>query len=834
MTTPAGPINISIVEAESPTVTITRTPPPGVTVSGTGPQGAPGTRIYETDGQPSNSVGLAGDYAIDLATGRMYGPKTTVWPTWTQIPAITETGWHANGQANFVGSDIYLTSAGEGFGAGTLWYGTAQASNDVDVTFELEMSGGTGADGITFAFADSSTANTFVGGGGGQLGIVGVNAVAVAFVSAPGEAVKIVTTDATTMTTVVSASADVRPNPVTARVKYNGTKLAVWLDDVQVFDQTISIPANSKVGFTAANGGSDDNHIIRNVTFVPTGGMMLKGEDGIPGPQGPQGIQGPAGEDGADGATYPWVFDVKTYGAVGDGKVRIDGAMTSGGNTVTCATSTPFVSGDVGKKILIKGAGPTGVTSLIGTITGFTSSSVVTISVNASTTISNAVVMWGTDDTAAIQSAVNAAVAFAVANSGAADVFFPVSSGFYVVAGALVTGGTTKGNSQITIPVIASTANKVVLTFRGGANGSAFQHWQQQYPQISGSTIVSFGVHSSTSAQITSINNAGNSAVIGGPSQPEGYGTSPGTFSNMLVTVKDMSILTTHSSYGLTYSALDFSGIAEANLFDFAYGTAGVVPSGDYGNPNVFATGLSIGVLMPAAGNNDNCEVKNVSCHGGYTYAFFATEHTVANAMRILYSWSALCVVGNYFGSVGSTHSIKISQISIEACTNVIYIIGSGSAGIGPWIDVDQLDTESGAPTFADNNNGTGLGNALGTVKLTGLYTAANVTSTYPTGIKIIDGQKSFPVTTVTGNYTAHLTDEVILVDASSGAVTVTLISAARTPNKYTVKKIDSSSNAVTVAAASGQNIDGSSTKNLASQWDKLTVIPSGTNWFTV
>lgn len=541
------------------------------------------------------------------------------------------------------------------------------------------------------------------------------------------------------------------------------------------------------------------------------------------------------GADGV-GVTNPWVFDVTAYGAKGDGKMVVDGSISSSTNTttLTCSTSSPFVSGDVGKKIMIKGAAATGVTSLVATITGYTNASTVNISVAASNTVTNALVMWGTDDTAAIQAAVNAAHSYAVANNGSADIFFPGTTGFYVVAGALVTGGTTKGNSQITIPIVSDTSRKILLTFKGISNGSAFEHWNQQYPQVAGTTIVSFGVHSSTSAQITSINNGGNSAVIGGPSQPGGYGVSPGVFSNMLVTVKDMSILTAHSAYGLTYSAIDFSGIAEANIFDFAYGTTGIVPSGDFGNPNVFATGLSIGLLMPASGNNDNCEVKNLSCHGGYTYAFFATEHTVANAVRILYCWSALCPVGSYYGSVGSTHGIKISQISIEACTNVVYIIGSGGGGVGPWVDIDQLDTESGAPKFADNNNGTGLGNALGTIKMTGLYTAANITTTYPTGIKIIDGQKAFPVTTVSANYTAHITDEVILVDASSGPVTVTLISASRTPNKYTVKKIDSSSNAVTIAAASGQNIDGSSTKALASQWDKATVIPSGNNWFTV
>lgn len=568
----------------------------------------------------------------------------------------------------------------------------------------------------------------------------------------------------------------------------------------------------------------------------PAGATGATGPTGATGATGAKGDKGDTGEQGppGEGVSYPWIFDVKDYGAVGNGEVVIDGAISSGSAVLTCSTSTPFVSGDVNKKIMIKGAAPTGVTSLVATITQYNSPSSVNISVNASTSVTNAVVMWGTDDTAAIQAAVNAAVAYAIANSWAAEVFIPVSTGFYVIAGSLVSGGTTKGNSQITIPIISDTAGKVILTFRGAANGSAFEHWNQQYPQVGGSTLVSFGVHSSTSAQITSINNGGNSAVIGGPSQPGGYGTTAAKFSNMLVIVKDMSILTAHSAYGLTYTALDFTGIAEANINDFGYGTTGVVPAGDFGNPNVFATGLSIGLLMPASGNNDNCQVNNISCHGGYTYGFFATEHTAANVMRILYCWSALCPVGHYYGSVGATHGIKVSQISIEACTNVIYIIGSGSNGIGPWVDIDQLSTESGAPKFDDNTSGTGLGNALGVVKLTGLYTAANVTVTHPTGIKITDGQKPYPVIMKTANYTVNVVDDTILVDATAGAVTITLISAAKTPNSYTVKKVDSSANTVTIAAAGSENIDGASTAVLSSQWDKVTVIPSGGNWYKV
>ncbi|MFF9171734.1 MULTISPECIES: hypothetical protein [unclassified Streptomyces] len=536
----------------------------------------------------------------------------------------------------------------------------------------------------------------------------------------------------------------------------------------------------------------------------------------------------------AKSTTGDWVFNVKSYGAKGDGRVVTDGSMTAGSAVLTCATSTPFSVSDVGKAIMVKGAGATGVTTLSGTISSVSDSGHVTLSVNAATSVTNAVVMWATNDTSAIQSAINAAVSWAQANGGAARVFVPVSTGFYGVAGALVTGGTTKGNAQITLPVIPDTGRKVVLTIEGATNGASVQHWNQAVPQTAGSTLVSFGVNASIGAQTSTINANGNPAVIGGPTQPNGYGTSAGVFSNLLVTLKGLSILTAYSNYGLTYSAFDLSGVANGHVEDVAYGTTGTVPSGDFASVNNFASGISIGGLMPANGNNDYCVVRNVTCHGGYTYGLFATEHTTAIDVRILYSWSGFCVVGHYFGSGGATHAIKALQLSVEACTNNVYFVGYGSSGIGPFLDIDQLDTETSVPTFADNTSGAGLAAARGTVKLTGLYTAANVnTGGKPTGLKIVDGQKSQPITTKTSNYTVSVVDETILVDASAGPVTITLISAVATPNVYVVKKTDGSANAVTVAAAGTEKIDGASTKSLATAGASTTLVPSDGNWFS-
>lgn len=87
----------------------------------------------------------------------------------------------------------------------------------------------------------------------------------------------------------------------------------------------------------------------------------------------------------------PWWF-----GAVGDGKQADDGAITSGDATFTSA-SAAFTSADIGKYIVVNGAGAAGV-PLPTTILSINSSTSVDLAVNASTTVSGASYTFGTDD----------------------------------------------------------------------------------------------------------------------------------------------------------------------------------------------------------------------------------------------------------------------------------------------------------------------------------------------------------------------------------------------------------------------------------------------------
>jgi hypothetical protein len=316
-------------------------------------------------------------------------------------------------------------------------------------------------------------------------------------------------------------------------------------------------------------------------------------------------------------------------------------------------------------------------------------------------------------------------------------------------------------------------------------------------------------VYASTSAQITDLNANGNPGVISGPNEGTSNGLAYGSsarYSNVMASLRNLAILTSHSAYGLTYGAANLWGCANAYVDNLGYGTAGTVAgsSTDYTSPGTFGTGLSVGFLLPAPGNNDHSIARNVSCGGGYTYAFFLTEHTVVERYMALYCWAGLCPVGSYAGSVGSVHAMKVISASIEACTNELYIIGAGSSGVGPIIDIDQLSTENSTPTIAGNSTAA-MNSALGKVRFTGLFNEAGVSVSAPTGIEVINGQVPAPIKRKTASFTCSPIDRTLICDTTSGGFTGTLPDASFCPVEYNFKNVGG--NTLTVATTASQNI---------------------------
>lgn len=85
------------------------------------------------------------------------------------------------------------------------------------------------------------------------------------------------------------------------------------------------------------------------------------------------------------------------------------------------------------------------------------------------------------------------------------------------------------------------------------------------------------------------------------------------------------------------------------------------------------------------------------------------------------------------------------------------------------------------------------------------------------------------------GAYTLTAEDGLVIADASGGTFTLTLPTAVGiTGRVYRVKKIDATANVVTVDANGAETIDGAVTATLTIQYEAITVVSDGTEWWVL
>jgi hypothetical protein len=120
--------------------------------------------------------------------------------------------------------------------------------------------------------------------------------------------------------------------------------------------------------------------------------------------------------------------------------------------------------------------------------------------------------------------------------------------------------------------------------------------------------------------------------------------------------------------------------------------------------------------------------------------------------------------------------------------------------------------------------------------------TTAKIANDAVTTIKILDANVTRAKASATffnGTYQAKAADYIMLstddgvyVDASGGARTITLFAVSgQTGKRITIKKIDSSTNAVTIDANSTETIDGATTTTLNTQYETVTLFCDGDEW---
>lgn len=96
-----------------------------------------------------------------------------------------------------------------------------------------------------------------------------------------------------------------------------------------------------------------------------------------------------------------------------------------------------------------------------------------------------------------------------------------------------------------------------------------------------------------------------------------------------------------------------------------------------------------------------------------------------------------------------------------------------------------------------------------------------------------VDSLSRLAIITVTSDYEIKPTDRIVLGDASAAAVFLDLPSAVGQAGLlFNIKRISSGDNDLIIRAAPGETLDGESAIPLLLQWESMTVVSNGANWY--
>lgn len=269
-----------------------------------------------------------------------------------------------------------------------------------------------------------------------------------------------------------------------------------------------------------------------------------------------------------------------------------------------------------------------------------------------------------TDDTAAIQAAIDAAVA-----AGGGRVYFPAAPVDYKIAGSLRTD--RGGYAQIAFPQVSTSNNKVVIELVGPYEGCADATWFQTVAPAGGAVLRSTLTSQAYSATF------GSPSVLGGPTVERiGAGTYQ-NYSNLFVRLENIGVRTPANP---SLGAIDLSAIQCAAVRRCRIDTS------DAGAPSAVCTHVNaFGLRMPAISNNAETYIDE-SLVTGYYAGLSLTEHLSGSNLTLFKNAIGLFT---YSLGAGPGHAAWFGLIKCEWCNYTI-------AGWAP--DTGVVDAH-GAPT---------------------------------------------------------------------------------------------------------------------------------------
>jgi hypothetical protein len=271
-----GNIPVTITKAKAPSAAFTSATPldEGLTIS---PEDVVRQNVTFTP-TALGSATATYEIAADDGQGTLIETLTGVGVAGSTLPPPTGSGWTLNGTATVSGSDVVLTPPANSIKGSVVAAGTLP-SEGLDARFTAQISGGTGADGLSLSLLDASQPLTALGEAGGGLGYGGLQGVAVTLDTYPGATdpsgnfVGVATGATGTLRTLTyAATATGVPELTTGthdvRVSYHAGRLRVQMDGTVLIDVAVALPTTVRPAFTAATGGLNNQHVVRDVVIT--------------------------------------------------------------------------------------------------------------------------------------------------------------------------------------------------------------------------------------------------------------------------------------------------------------------------------------------------------------------------------------------------------------------------------------------------------------------------------------------------------------------------------------------------------------------------------------
>lgn len=282
-----------------------------------------------------------------------------------------------------------------------------------------------------------------------------------------------------------------------------------------------------------------------------------------------------------------------------------------------------------------------------------------------------------TDDTAAINNALDAAVTACIAD-GSMLCVLDLTAGIYQASSATIKGGATKGNAQIPIPAREPTAGQqLTIVLRCPIGSGTHDHWLQTTGQKTGAVI-----RTSLTGQ-TPDGTWGSPSVIGGPTVDLASGSE---FSSVRVILDNVAISAPPNP---SVIGGDFRRCSKLD-----WTMASAIVDGTPAQMAVPTDSNGIGFYMPRINNNDSVGGQKLTTAGFY-YGVGISDHFACSELTTLYYNTAMFIQTS--GVATYVHGLYVGYWSSEAGATILE--KSNDAGNHIPIRIVGLDTETQSGT---------------------------------------------------------------------------------------------------------------------------------------